>query len=63
MSFIDNLDPEVAHALGTYPAERYIAIGEDPPKAREMTEAINRAMRASLPPTDVTIRELSIAGT
>ena len=38
MSFIDRLNPEVAHALGTYPAERYIAIGDDPPKAREMTE-------------------------
>ena len=62
MSFIDQIDPEVLHALGTYPAERYIAIGEDPPKARAMTEAINREMRANLPPTAVSIEEMSIAG-
>ena len=62
MSFIDQIDPEVLFALDTYPAERYIAIGEDPPRAREMTEAINREMRANLPPTDVTIEELSIPG-
>lgn len=62
MSFIDQIDPEVLHALDTYPAERYIAIGEDPPKAREMTEAINREMRANLPPTDVNIEEITISG-
>jgi len=62
MSFIDKIDPEVLHALDTYPAERYIAIGEDPPKARQMTEAINREMRANLPPTDVSIDELTIPG-
>jgi len=62
MSFIDRIDPTIAHALATYPAERYIAIGDDPPKAREMTEAINREMRANLPPTDVTIEERTISG-
>ena len=62
MSFVDRIDPEVVHALDTYPAERYIAIGEDPPKAREMTEAINREMRANLPPTDVIIEEMTITG-
>lgn len=62
MSFIDQIDPEVRHALDTYPAERYIAIGEDPPKARAMTEAINREMRAKLPPTDVRIEETTIPG-
>lgn len=62
MSFSDRIDPEIVHALATYPAERYIAIGEDPPKAREMTEAINREMRANLPPTDVTIEEMTIPG-
>ena len=55
MSFIDLIDPEVLHALDTYPAERYIAVGDDPPLARQMTEAINREMRANLPPTDVEI--------
>ena len=62
MSFIDRIDPEILHALDTYPAERYIAIGDDPPKAREMTESINREMRANLPPTDVNIDELTIPG-
>ena len=32
MSFVDRIDPEVVHALDTYPAERYIAIGDDPPR-------------------------------
>ena len=62
MSFTDQIDPEVLHALDTYPAERYIAIGDDPPKARALTEAINREMRANLPPTDVTIEERTIPG-
>ncbi|MDE2853304.1 MAG: alpha/beta hydrolase [Chloroflexota bacterium] len=62
MAFIDRIDPEIVGALATYPAERYIAIGEDPPLAREMTEAINREMRANLPPTAVTIQERTIPG-
>ncbi len=62
MSFIDKLDPEIAHAIHFMPAERYIAIGEDPPKAREMTAALNREARANLPPTDVTIEETVIPG-
>lgn len=62
MSFTDQIDPEVLHALDTYPAERYIAIAEDPPLARRMTEAINREMRANLPPTDVNIEEMTITG-
>ncbi len=62
MSYSDQIDPEVLFALDTYPAERYIAIGDDPLTAREMTEAINREMRANLPPTDVAIEELSIPG-
>ena len=62
MSFSDLIDPEVLHALDTYPAERYIAVGEDPPLARQMTEEINREMRANLPPTDVDIEELTISG-
>ncbi len=47
MSYTDRIDPEILHALDTYPAERYIAVGDDPPLARQMTEAINREMRAS----------------
>jgi len=62
MAFIDRIDPEIVGALATYPAERYIAIGEDPPLAREMTEAINREMRANLPPTALTIQERTIPG-
>ena len=62
MSYSEQIDPEILFALDTYPAERYIAIGEDPPLAREMTEEINREMRANLPPTDVAIEELSIPG-
>lgn len=62
MSFIDSLDPEVAHAIATFPAERYIAIGEDPPLARRMTEEVNSVMRASLPPTDVQISDSAIPG-
>lgn len=62
MPFIDQVDPEIVGALNSYTAERYRAIGDDPPKAREMTDAVNRESRANLPPTDVTITELSIPG-
>ena len=62
MSFSDQIDPDVLHALDTYPAERYIAVGEDPLLARQMTEAINREMRANLPPTDIEITETTIPG-
>ncbi len=62
MSFIDRIDPEVAHAIYEHPPERYIAIGDDPPLAREMTLASNLEMRASLPLTDVTIKETTIPG-
>lgn len=62
MSFIDRIDPEVAHAIYEHPPERYVAIGDDPPLAREMTLASNLEMRAGLPPTDVTIEEITIPG-
>lgn len=62
MSFYDKLDPEIAHAIHFMPAERYVAVGDDPPKARAMTIAQNLEMRASLPPTDVTIEERMIPG-
>ena len=44
MSFIDRVDPEIVHALEFNPPERYIAIAEDPPLAREMTNAQKQAM-------------------
>lgn len=62
MSFIDRIDPEVAHAIYEHPPERYIAIGDDPPLARELTLASNLEMRAGLAPTDVTIEETAIPG-
>ena len=62
MSFIDQVDPEIVGALDAYQAERYSAIGENPPLARAMTDAVNREMRANLPPTDVEITELTIPG-
>ncbi|MCY4018752.1 MAG: alpha/beta hydrolase [Chloroflexi bacterium] len=62
MSFIDQVDPEIVGALNAHQAERYSAIGENPPLAREMTDAVNREMRANLPPTDVRIEELTIPG-
>jgi acetyl esterase/lipase len=62
MSFIDQIDPEIVHAVDLMPAERFIAIWEDPPKARQMTEDFKRAAFAALPPTDVTITEMSIPG-
>ena len=63
MSFIDRIDPELVHAVDLMPAERFVAIWEDPPKARQMTEDFHRAMADALPPTDVTITEIVIAGT
>ncbi|MDE2638454.1 MAG: alpha/beta hydrolase [Chloroflexota bacterium] len=62
MPFIDQVDPEILHALTAHQAERYRAIGDDPPKARAMTDAVNRETRANLPPTEVEITELTIPG-
>ena len=62
MSFIDRIDPEVLRALDLMPAERFAAIGEDPPKARQLTEEYQRILRDALPKTDVTIEETAFAG-
>ena len=62
MSFLDQVDPEIAGALTAHQAARYRTIGDDPPTAREMTDAVNREMRAKLPPTDVEITEVTIPG-
>ena len=60
MPFVDQVDPEIVGALTAQQAERYRAIGDNPPLARAMTEAVNRESRASLPPTAVEIAELTI---
>ena len=62
MSFLDQVDPELLDAVDLMPAERFIAIWEDVPKARQMTEDYQRALRDALPPTDVRIEEASIRG-
>ena len=62
MSFLDQVDPEIVDALDAYQADRYRAIGDDPPKGREMTDAVNREARANLPPTEVDITESTIPG-
>lgn len=62
MSFLDQVDPGIVGTINSYTAERYRAIGDDPAKGREMTDAVNREMRAKLPPTEVAIKELTIPG-
>ena len=62
MSFIDKVDPEIVGAIDAHQAERYRAIGDDPPKGREMTDTVNRETRAKLPPTEVAITESTIPG-
>ena len=62
MSFIDRIDPELVRAFDLMPAERFAAIEEDPPRARQLTEAYQRILRDALPKTDVTIEETSFPG-
>ena len=62
MSFIDRIDPELVGAVDLMPAERFAAIGEDPPKARQLTEEYQRMLRDALPKTNVTIEETSFPG-
>ncbi len=62
MSFLDQVDPEIVDALIADQAERYRAIGDDPLRGREMTDAVNREARDKLPPTAVNITELTIPG-
>ncbi len=62
MSFLDQVDPELVHAVDVMPAERFIAIGEDVPKARQMTEDYQSKLRGALPYTDVTIEETAFVG-
>ena len=62
MSFLDQVDPELVHAVDVMPAERFTAIGEDVPKARQMTEDYQSKLRGALPATEVTIEETAFAG-
>jgi len=62
MSFIDRIDPELVGAVDAMPAERFVAIGEDPPRARQLTEEYQSKLRAALPPTEVTLEETAFAG-
>ncbi|MCY3779169.1 MAG: alpha/beta hydrolase [Chloroflexi bacterium] len=60
MSFIDQVDPELIDALDFFPAELMTAIGDDPPKAREMFIPLWAAGDTAIPPNDVRIEERMI---
>ena len=55
MSFIDQVDPEIVGALNCRPSRTLPHHRRRSAKAREMTDAVNREMRANLPPTEVDI--------
>ncbi len=62
MSFIDRVDPELAPALGLFPAEMITAIGDDPHAARAMLAPLMDAMAEMLPPSETQIEERTIPG-
>lgn len=62
MSFVDQVDPEIAAGLDFFPVELMSAVGDDPPKAREMYQPIWDALADDLQPSDITIEERMIAG-
>ena len=62
MSFINQVDPELIDALDFFPAELMTAIGDDPPKAREMFKPLWAAGDEAIPPNDVRIEEQVIGG-
>ena len=62
MSFIDQVDPELVDALDFFPAELMTAIGDDPPKAREMFQPIWDAQADDLKDSPVAIEERTISG-
>ncbi len=62
MPFVDQVDPELVDALDFFPAELLTAIGDDPPKAREMFQPIWNAQSEELLKTKVTIEERTIVG-
>ena len=62
MSFIDQVDPELVDALDFFPAELMTAIGDDPPKAREMFQPIWDELADELKDSPVSIEERTIPG-
>ena len=51
MSFIDQVDPEILGALDAHQAERYSAIGDNPPKGAP-DDRSGQPRNASQPPAD-----------
>ncbi len=62
MSFIDQVDPELVDALDFFPAELMTAIGDDPPKAREMFQPLWDVLADELKDSPVSIEERTIPG-
>ncbi len=62
MPFIDLVDPELLDALDFFPVELMTAIGDDPPKAREMFQPLWDALADDLLNSPVTIEERTIPG-
>ncbi len=62
MPFIDLVDPELLDALDFFPVELMTAIGDDPPKAREMFQPLWDALADELLNSPVTIEERTIPG-
>ncbi len=60
MPFIDLVDPELLDALDFFPVELMTAIGDDPPKAREMFQPLWDALADELLNSPVTIEERTI---
>ena len=60
MSFIDRVDPEIAHGLDFFPLELMNAVGDDPPKARAMYQPIWDALADELQPSAIAIEERTI---
>ena len=62
MPFIDQVDPELRDALAYFPAELITAIGDDPPRARQMFQPLWDAEAQALQPHDIDITERRIPG-
>ena len=62
MSFVDQVDPEIAAGLDFFPVELMNAVGDDPARAREMYQPIWDALADDLQPSDITIQERAIPG-
>ena len=62
MQFEDYLDPQVVPALTTVSAEMMTAIVDNPLYARQLFARLQTQIESRLPPTNVTIEELTIAG-